>query len=129
MDISNDEMTVLALCYQGQSVMAIGRWEGPCEHLVELGLLEQHDKFNHSITSAGEKVYTDAQTQADDNLAKALIGQHNAGVAYRKKAEELAQQLATLVKDAAKATSHDLSTAANNALNAIQLRVNEILGL
>lgn len=126
-EITNDEMTVLALTYSGESVMAIGRWEAPCEHLVELGLLERHDKFNHALTEKGRQVYEKEQTSADDNLAKALIERHNAGVAYRKRAEAIAQEIVDLAKEVHEAMGDNVRTAADKILKVLRDRVMDVL--
>jgi hypothetical protein len=127
MNLTVDEQTVLTLAQQGESIMAIGRWEGPCDHLVELGLLDRHDKFNHSITPAGSAAIGETEERVDDAACRAMINVHNFRVAYRRRADEIAQQLVQLAKDAATVTGDDPKTAVANIISAIRDRLEDLL--
>lgn len=71
-DLTDDEVTVLTLAAQGNSMMAVARWEKPADSLVEKGFLVRHDKFNHSITPAGRKALEQTQQQDEAALDNAI---------------------------------------------------------
>lgn len=126
-ELTNDERTVLMIADQGESMMPLGRWEQPVEHLVELGYLERHDKFNNTITLAGKKALGEANEAVDNDAAKALIGRHNAQVEFRQQAEALARQLAMLAKSAVAATGDSPLTALNRCVAVVRDRAAELL--
>lgn len=126
-DLTSEEQAVLTLAEQGQSIMAVGMWEAPCDHLVELKLLERHDKFNHSITPAGRKALGNTEEEVNDAAFRAVITAHNFRVTYRKKAEEIAQQLVQLAKDASTVTGDDPKTSVANIISAIRQRLEDLL--
>ena len=64
-DLSDQEMALLDLMAQGQSMMAIGQWEKPMEALVVKGYATRHDQFNHTATEAGLEVV--ARMEADED--------------------------------------------------------------
>src|SRR5208282_6578518 len=78
--LTYDERTVLMIADEGESMMPLGRWEQPVEHLVELGYLQRHDRFNNTITEAGRLALNDEQDIVDDNFARAFIKANNAVV-------------------------------------------------
>lgn len=125
-DLTDDEQTVLMIAAAGESMMPIGRWEQPVEHLVELGFLERHNKFNNTITEAGRKALGGAPEAIDDALAKALINKHNAGVRYRQAGEEIAQNFYKLVSHAVVVTGDHWNVAISKCLEALRDRVNAI---
>lgn len=53
--LSEDEEVVLSLAAEGESMMAMGRWEKPVLRLAELGYLRAADKFNYFVTDAGKR--------------------------------------------------------------------------
>lgn len=126
-DLSNDERTVLMICAKGEAIAAIGRWEQPVNHLVELGYLERGDKFNNFITEAGRTASKQSEDAADDDLAKTIISRHNAGVSYRKSGEEITHKLVELTREAAKATGDEPLVALQKCVTAIRDRAIEIL--
>lgn len=99
--LTDDERTVLMICAEGESLAAIGRWEEPCDHLVEVGLLQRLDKFNNVITDAGRKAIGEANAVVDDNFAQSMIRAHNARVEYRSRGEEIANGLAVMAVEVA----------------------------
>jgi hypothetical protein len=125
-DMTDDERTVLMIADQGESMMPLGRWEQPVEHLVELGFLERHDKFNNTITSAGRKAIGKANDEVDDTFAKALIARHNASVVYRQKGEALAKELAEMAR-LASVTGDTPLTALNRCVAAVRDRAIELM--
>ena len=125
--LTDDERTVLMIAAQGQSMMPLGRWETPVEHLVELGLLERHDKFNNVITLAGRKAIELASDEVDTTAAKALIDGHNAKVVYRKSGELLAQNLVEMAKAAAEVTGDTQLGALQKCIVAVRSRAVELL--
>jgi hypothetical protein len=96
-DCTPDELTVLLIAAEGESVMPIGRWEAPVASLIAKGYLHANDKFNNVITGAGRK----ACTTADDDNARALITANNAVVDARQKASARAEELAGLLVELA----------------------------
>ena len=106
-DLSQDEMIVLSIAVEGESMMPIGRWEAPTQSLVAKGYLHANDKFNNVITEAGRK----ACKQAEDDSMRALVGVGNEIVqAHRKtaaRAEELAVLLAELATYSSSVTGDD----------------------
>ena len=72
MNLSDDEFVVLTLAANGESMAAIGRWEKPIEHLVLLGMLHRHDKFNNVITSKGRQAHHAHEEKIELGLANAV---------------------------------------------------------
>lgn len=70
--LTDDEIAILTLAVQGESMAAIGRWEKPTEHLVELGLMERGDKFNNFITAAGRAALDWIERAEDEAFDRAL---------------------------------------------------------
>ena len=96
-DLTQDELTVLLIAAEGQSMAPIGRWEAPTNSLVAKGYLKSLDKFNNVITPAGLV----ACNKADDDNARALITANNAVVEGRQRAAARAQELAVLLVELA----------------------------
>lgn len=71
--LTEQELGLLMIHVNGGNVAAIGHWEKPCDHLVELGLLRRLDKHNHEITSAGREA---AEKEETDSL-RAMIDANN----------------------------------------------------
>lgn len=97
-DLTQDELTCLAISAQGENMLAIGRWEKPIDRLVELGLLTRFDKFNHQITSKGKLEAERLLADTDDAYAKAAIDVHNAQTQYKLSMDQAAQQLVNAAK-------------------------------
>jgi hypothetical protein len=97
-DLTSDELTVLLIACEDQSMMPIGRWEAPVESLVKKGFLSRSDKFNNYITDAGRA----AAKQSDDDNFKAVIETRNAIVVAHDKAKARAEEIAALLAELAK---------------------------
>jgi hypothetical protein len=96
-DLTQDELTVLMIAAEGQSMMPIGRWEAPVESLVKRGLLRRADKFNNYITPAGRKA-ADAKDNAN---IEAVINARNEITYAQEKAAERARDIAALLTELA----------------------------
>ena len=96
-DLTQDELTVLLIAAEGESMAPIGRWEAPTLSLVAKGYLKSLDKFNNVITDDGRA----ACSKADDDNARALITVNNAVVEGRQRAAARAQELAALLAELA----------------------------
>jgi FkbM family methyltransferase len=70
--MTNDELTVLMIAAQGESMIPIGRWEQPIRDLASRGLLEKRDAFNYAITSKGMEALQAEEQQRDGEFANAL---------------------------------------------------------
>lgn len=71
-ELTEDELTCLGICAQGESLAAIGRWEPSVDALVEKGLLVRHDKFNNTITPAGRAALAGETADADEGFRAAI---------------------------------------------------------
>ena len=105
-DLSQDELTVLMIAAEGESMMPIGRWEAPVESLIHKGFLKRVDKFNNYITDAGRK----AAEQTENANFKAVIDTRNQIVQAQEKAKARAEELAVLLAELA----HFSSTASGD---------------
>ena len=99
-NLSDQEMALLGLMAQGQSMMAIGAWEKPMEALVAKGYATRHDQFNHSITPAGRVVFEGQE----DAVIREMIEVNNKIVVARQNAELLDHEAD--LKDTLKAVLH-----------------------
>jgi hypothetical protein len=129
-ELTDDERTVLMIAQEGESLAAIGRWEQPIEHLVELGYLERLDKFNNTITPAGKAAISQANDEIDKvepATARALIGVHNARVVYRKHGEDIAAKLVGMAKAISAATGDEPMVALQRCVAAVRDRAIELL--
>lgn len=70
--LNTDEETVLMIAAQGESMIPMGRWEGPVLRLAQLGLLHKNDRFNYSITAAGRARAGQAMRESDRALAEIM---------------------------------------------------------
>ena len=70
--LTQDEASVLMIAAQGQSLIAIGRWEKPIDSLVKRGLLHANDKFNNVITSKGRQAHHAHEEKIELGLANAV---------------------------------------------------------
>jgi hypothetical protein len=96
-DLTQDELTVLMIAAEGQSMMPIGRWEAPVESLVKQGLLRRADKFNNFITEAGRKAVEDG----DNANIEAIIETRDKIEIAKKKIAERAKVIANLLVELA----------------------------
>lgn len=96
-DLTQDELAVLLIAAEGESMMPIGRWEAPVASLVAKGYLHANDKFNNVITEAGRK----ACGKAEDDNVRALLTTSRAIVEGRQKSIARAEELAILLAELA----------------------------
>lgn len=127
MNLTDDERTVLMICDRSESVAAIGRWEQPCDHLVELGYLRRTDKLNHFITEAGHLAISAANEEVEDAFAHAILKLHNTRVEYKREGDEAARWLAQMAKKAAAATGDDILQALRKCGEAVVTRAADFL--
>ncbi len=125
--LTDDERTILMIADKGESMMPIGRWQQPVEHLVELGYLHRHDTFNNTITEAGRLVLNDEMDVIDDDAARAIIATHNAKVTYRQAGNTIAEQLVELAKQAAESTGDEVLVALQKCVSAVRDRAIDLL--
>ena len=107
-DLTDDELTVLLIAKEGQSMMPIGRWEKPVKNLAEKGLLTKFDNVNYGITKAGTAL---AEQRNDDDARAVLelsIRTQNHHEQYRQSVEQAARHLVFAAKAAALATGDDV---------------------
>lgn len=103
-DLTNDEITCLAIMNDGANMLAIGRWKQPIEHLVELGLARRIDQHNYIVTKEGNsRIENYDQSQSDSYLRI-----HNEIVQVRTQASGALEQAAKLLAEAC-AAQHRLS--------------------
>lgn len=117
-DLTDDERTVLMIAAEGESMMAIARWEKPVESLIQKGLMRRGDKFNNFITQAGRialgaafpgTVYGDeAYRQILETAAKV----RNAQTQAAQSAEQVAQHLVIAAKASHAVTGDSLEHSA-----------------
>jgi hypothetical protein len=72
--MTDDEMTVLLIAAQGESMIPIGRWEQPILALTERGLMQRNDASNYGITEKGKRAVKQEETERDAALVKELTG-------------------------------------------------------
>ena len=70
--MTNDELTVLMIVAEGESMIPIGRWEQPMRDLIARGLLQKWDAVNYIITSEGMDALKAEEKQRDGEFANAL---------------------------------------------------------
>lgn len=91
--LSEDEFTVLKIAAQGQSMIAIGRWEKATKALAEKKYLHANDSVNYVITTAGQAVLDGYE----DNEIRGLIEMNNkvanVNMQVRLSIEEAAKQI------------------------------------
>lgn len=130
MSLTDDEYTCLAICGQGESLAAIGRWKPSLERLAARGFVHCHDVANHVITEAGRKALQEREAEDDEALTKVIrksLGFRNAQFQAQQEAEAAAQALAR----AAKASTYETGDTVNVALlkwrDTVMLRAKDIL--
>ncbi len=102
-ELTDDELTVLMIAAQGESMIAIGRWQKPTESLIQKGFMQSRggDNFNCVITDAGRA----ACKEAEDAPYRAMI--ETAGKIQTTQAQipDFAEQAAHLLEKAGLASS------------------------
>lgn len=74
--MTDDEMTVLLIAAQGESMIPIGRWEQPLLALTERGLMRCYDGVNYGITAKGQEAVKQEEKERDGALLSALADRH-----------------------------------------------------
>lgn len=75
--MTDDEMTVLLIAAQGESMIPIGRWEKPLLALAERGFMKRNDAVNYVITAKGREAVKQEEKERDGVLLAASRRQHN----------------------------------------------------
>ncbi len=70
--MTNDEMTVLMIAAEGESMIPIGRWEQPIRDLEARGLMHKQDAVNYVITDKGLHAVRDEEKRRAGEFANAL---------------------------------------------------------
>ena len=128
--LSDDEYTCLAICAQGESLAAIGRWKPALESLSSAGFVHRHDIANHVITDAGRKALQERETQDEEALTQVLrkgIEVNNGRLHAKAFAEEAAQALAKAARASVIVTGDTLDAALRSWAVAVLQRANEVL--
>lgn len=99
--LTDDERTVLMIAAEGESMMAVARWEKPIESLVAKGLMCRHDKFNHVITPEGREAIKGVEDEPYRQMLDLGVQIRNA----REQARQLVEQAANHLVLAARASS------------------------
>lgn len=100
-----DEVTILMIAAEGQSMLAIGRWKPAVESLSLLGLLKKLDPFNFVITDLGRKAL-ETVNQADDKDFRTAHGEYTETENFRTQMLQSAEQAALHLSYAARAASN-----------------------
>ena len=115
MSLSNDEMSVLMIAAQGQTMLPIGRWEEPTKSLATKGFMKCEiiaGGPQYTITEAGRA----AMEKGDDDNIRGIIETTSEVGTMQKEAragaEKAAQLLAKIAKLSASITGDTPETAA-----------------
>jgi FkbM family methyltransferase len=73
--MTDDEMTVLMIAAEGESMAPIGRWKEPLLALTERGLMSASDSVNYVITVKGRSELAREEKLRDGAFAKAVLEQ------------------------------------------------------
>jgi hypothetical protein len=100
MTLTADEFAVLMIAMQGESMMAIGRWQKPTESLIEKGYLQSRggDNFNCVITPEGRAACEARDREGMDALKVAVNKPRPATETEEKKTVMFGGALATVPK-------------------------------
>lgn len=126
-DLSDDEYVVLAIAAEGQSMMQVGRWQAPTEHLVELGFLVAHDKFNCFITPKGRQAAAEHEKKTDDASLRIGVEIHNTRIRTKAILEEAAAKLAEAAQLGQRVSGGEIDTHIAQAAREIIKRAQELV--
>jgi FkbM family methyltransferase len=70
--MTDDELTILMIAAQGETLAPIGRWKEPLLGLAEQGLMERLDDHNYRITRKGEAAVRVEEQERDGAFRKVL---------------------------------------------------------
>jgi FkbM family methyltransferase len=79
--MTDDELTVLMIAAQGESMIPIGRWKQPIESLTARGLMRCFDTANYGITALGQQAVKQEEKERDGALAAALLAKRPSALA------------------------------------------------
>lgn len=127
LNLSDDEYVVLAIAAEGQSMMQVGRWQRPTEHLVELGYLVANDKFNCFITPAGRQAAAEHEKKTDDASLRIGVDIHNIRVTAKRVLEEASLKLAEAAQLGQRVAGGDIGSHVEQAAQEIIRRAKEIV--
>ncbi len=127
-DLTQDELTCLAIAAEGENMLQIGRWEAPIQSLVKRGLMRSIDKFNNVITPRGKEAAAKIGDGVDTRYAEVAIKVHNAQAEYNEHFETAAQELAKAVLKRQELTGQFPNQCAYGMAQELLARVLEILG-
>lgn len=126
-DLSPDELTVLLIANEDESMMPIGRWETPVKSLLARGYLRANNKFNNVITETGRQAVNNDENETAQHMIEAnnvaVIGKQNA----REAAEAIAVQLVDLAELSVKITGNDKAAAVHKWGRLILIRAAELI--
>ena len=125
--LSDEEIAVLELSHQGNSMMPIGRWEKSVERLVRLGYLRAFDRFNNEITDQGRYALEQARENTDAQLTLAVSQITKLGQEYAVKKREICGLLVSIIRVTATVTGSSIQEAADNVLSEVLKVVREKL--
>lgn len=114
MNLTDDEYTVLSIAVEGQSMMAIGRWASPIEHLVAQGMLKRHDTFNNVITPKGRQALHAHEEKLDLGLIEAANKVANAKAQADFAVDQAVKHLVIAARATNAATGQSTREAAHN---------------
>jgi hypothetical protein len=114
-DLTQDELTVLMIADQGESMVPIGRWAAPIQSLLAKGYMHANDKFNNVITEAGRQAVNHDET--------VVRGKDQA----RQAAEAIAVQLVDLAELSIRITGDNKKAALEKWSRQILTRALEML--
>lgn len=129
-DLTDDERTVLMIAAEGQSMIAIGRWEKPIDSCVRRGLMERADKFNNFITQQGRDalgVADEKENEVYRAIIEKSISLRNAHEQVRASVEQAATHLMFAAKASALATGDTPQHAAEQWAKHVLDRAKELL--
>lgn len=130
MSLSNDEMSVLMIAAQGQTMLPIGRWEGPTKSLAARGFMKCEILAGgpqYTITDAGHLALNNSEKEDDDRLTQAIAKANNATHTAKKCAEEAAVLLTQAIRSTQTVTGESPDIIARKWCATIQRRALELL--
>ena len=104
-ELTQDELTVLLIASQGESMMPIGRWQAPVESLLKRGYLHANDRFNNVITPEGRAAAELTERSHMHAVADVNIEIQVAQARARQMAQGIATQLVELSQISSKVTA------------------------
>lgn len=125
--LTQDELTVLLIASQGESMMPIGRWQAPVESLLKRGYLHANDRFNNVITPEGRIAAELTQSHNERAVAEVHNEIQMAQARARQMAEGIAAQLVELSQISSKVTAETSKKALERWSRIILTRALELL--